>query len=147
MQSQFAAWAHQTMNLSERPSQPIISKTLKNSLHVRTSSGNVSDKSTKTSPYPQTEPPLMTWINDQNANCHLIDGPLRRNFGDKLVAEANNMLPENKKIRMSFLNGWYTNFTQHNNLRKRCVHGGGGSAEHTGIGDMLPKIIAKMDRH
>lgn len=59
-QSQLASWAHQTMKLPERSSKALISKTLKNSLHVTNSYGNVLAKSMKSSHYPQIEQALMT---------------------------------------------------------------------------------------
>lgn len=47
----------------------------------------------------------------------MVSGPLLRIYSDKLVAKANITLPENEKIRMTFSKGWYSRFTQRNNLR------------------------------
>eukprot|EP00171_Calliarthron_tuberculosum_P004123 IDg4123t1 len=117
-QTALAMWAKDSLRLCNAPNQSTISRI----------------------PLLRLEDALYRWICTQNNKGVMLNGELVKMYGQKLLDEANKVLPDSEKIKLTFSKGWIERFKKRFGLRFRRVHGEAASADMDAIEHQMPRI-------
>lgn len=136
-------WAEETFDLEQIPSKYVIRRTFRDAneftkIHANESS---SRKRQKEAAEPRVEDALFCWVCDNNNDIVSLNSAVIRHHGERLLGNADRLLPEDHKINLKFWKGWLERFKDRFELRFRRVHGEALSADHDAIRNQMPCLL------
>ncbi len=97
--------------------------------------------------HPEIESALLNWVNEMYAREINISYDVIREKGITLLNSINRQLPEDKKVYLSFSNGWLQKFLKRHGLRSHKSHGESGSADNVAIARELPALQEHLRKY
>lgn len=142
-QPALAAWAKEALRLGHIPSQSMISRTLRDADKYASMSTNAcaSKKRWREAAAPRLEEALFRWLCERNNEGITLCSAVVKHHAERLLKDANRLLPDNEQIVLKFSEGWLQRFKERFGLRFRRVHGEEMSADDNAIRREMPRLL------
>ncbi len=90
--------------------------------------------------HPEHEKALLTWVNEMHAQAVNVSSEMMKEMEVGLLDRVNEMLPDEKKIYLTFSNWWLFKFQWTWGLRSWKSYGETGSGNEEAISQDLPLL-------
>lgn len=145
-QGEIAKWAQKAFSLNTLPSQPTISRILKDGPTSLSQLAGIHKRQQK-GKHPKLEEALARWLQDQRYSRVKISGDLIKSAGGRILKAMNAKLPVSERIEFHFSNGWLGRFQKRWNFRPIKTPKDSEDADNSAVSIELPKLQKLLKKY
>lgn len=146
-QTEMALWAQHEFELEKAPNQSTISRLTRPNLQPSSRHDgpkiNIHKRSRKGKVHKREEA-LYQWLQAQYVARRNVSGAMIQEVGSRLLRKANASVGEDRRIEMSFSNGWLARFKSRWGLKSYKSHRESGDADQNALDAAMPVVRARI---